>query len=274
MSQRIWVLARYFLRSLFGSLPGVLYVILTLAYWLLFFNPQQGTPDFDYFILVAGVFGPVFTFLITLSIAARAYQAAHAPLVVRLSSRVEYLTAVMIASLLAATGLQLLLAILALLIRGPNITIGQLLEIPPLWIAANVLAAVLALHASELVTKEWSRVYIFGTIAIFLFGQSIRNQTLIQMANGLNRYASAQGWLTLSSRLALFSNKMAASETNIISQFCSFLFWPFRAIAAAVINGAFSPLQAMAPAIILLYASILFLLAADLFSSKDLSFTE
>lgn len=274
MMQRIRVLTRYFFRTLFTSLPGIIYIILTLTYWLLFFNPQQGTPDFDYFLLVAGVFGPVATFLITMSIAARAYEAANAPFMVRLPSRIEYLTAVLITSLLSATGLQLLMATLALSIRGPAFTLGQLLEAPPVWLSLNVLAAVLALHATDFVAQGWSRVYLFGILAIFLFGQSIKTDTLVQFANVLNRYASEQGWLTLSARLAQFSNTVAGSDTNVVGRFFSFMFWPFRAITDAIVNGAFTPLQAMAPAIILLYATILFLLAADLFAGKDLTFTE
>jgi hypothetical protein len=54
----------------------------------------------------------------------------------------------------------------------------------------------------------------------------------------------------------------------------SLLFWPFKAVADATIQGVFNPTQALAPAIILLYAAILFMLAADLFATKDLDFTE
>jgi len=39
-------------------------------------------------------------------------------------------------------------------------------------------------------------------------------------------------------------------------------------------HGFFDTTQALAPAVILLYATILFMLAADFFASKDLDFTE
>jgi len=274
MNQRILVLIRYFLRTLFGSLTGSIYIILTLAYWLLLFNPQQGTPHIDYFILVTGAFGPVAAFLITLSITSRANQATHYPFMVRLPSRVEYLTAVLTSSLIATFILQFLLSILALIFRGPDITFIQLVVIPPIWITPAILAAVLALHASDLVTQGWSRIYVFGIFAVFLFGQSIKNDNLVRMLNGLSRYTTNQGWFEISATLSSWSSTAANAEINTLSRFFGFLFWPFRALTEATISGAFTGTQALAPAILLLYATILFLLAADLFSNKDLAFTE
>lgn len=274
MSQRIMVLVRYFLRTLFTSLSGSIYIILTLAYWILLFNPQQGTPDIDYFILIAGAFGPIAAFLITLSITGRANQAIHYPLMVRLPSRVEYLTAVLTSSLLATFALQLLLSILALIFRGPDLTFVRLIEIPPIWLGPTILASVLALHASDLVTQGWSRIYVFGFLAVFLFGQSVKNDNLVRMLNGISRYATNQGWFELSSTFSNWSSAAGSTDTNTLSRFFGFLFWPFRALTEATVNGVFTGTQALAPAILLLYATILFLLAADLFSNKDLAFTE
>ncbi|KAA3664856.1 MAG: hypothetical protein DWQ04_03575 [Chloroflexi bacterium] len=274
MNQRIIVLIRYFLQTLFTSLPGSIYIILTLAYWILLFNPSQGTPHIDYFILVAGAFGPIAVFLITLTITARANQAVNYPLVVRLPSRVEYLTAVLFSSLLATFALQLLLSILALVFRGPDLTLARLIEIPPIWLAPTILSAIVALHASDLVTSGWSRIYVFGVLAVFLFGQSFKNENLTRMLNSLSRYATNQEWYDLSTTFNEWANSLSNSDTNILGQFFGFLFWPFQAISDATINGYFTATQALAPAIILLYATILFLLAADLFSNKDLTFTE
>ena len=274
MSQRISVLVRYFINMLFTSLPGSIYIILTLAYWILLFNPSQGTPHIDYFILVAGAFGPIAAFLITLTISSRANQAVNYPLMVRLPSRVEYLTAVFTSSFIATLALQLLLSILALVFRGPDLTLVRLIEIPPIWFAPTVLSIILALHASDLVTSGWSRIYIFGILAIFLFGQSFQNENLVRMLNGFSRYATNQEWYGLSESAGNWSNNLANSDTNILGQFFGFLFWPFQAISEATVNGHFTATQALAPAIILLYSTILFLLAADIFSNKDLAFTE
>lgn len=151
MKQRVWTMARYLLRSLALSWTGIIYLLLTLVYWLIFFPPQQGTPDSDNYIVIIGVFGPAMTFLVALSLTTLANQAFNYPLVVRLASRVEYLTAVLLATLIFSTALQLLLAVLAL-ISGPDLTLAHIAEIPPIWIAPNVLAAVLAMHASDFVT--------------------------------------------------------------------------------------------------------------------------
>jgi hypothetical protein len=272
--QRIGVLINYFLRTLFTSLPGSLYIIFTLAYWIIFFNPQQRTPEIGYFILIVGVFGPLTSFLLTLTISGQANQAFHYPFLVRLPSRAEYLTAVLTSALFASTTLQLLLSLLALIFGGPDMIFSNFIGIPPIWLALNIFATVLALHASDFVTQGWSRITIFGILAIFLFGQEIDNKSMIRVTNAISQYASTQGWYDISDTFTRWENNFSPDGNNLISQFFGFIFWPFRAVAEAIVAGHFTPLQALAPAIILLYAAILYLLAADLFSNKDLLFTE
>ena len=143
MSRRLIVLTGYFLRNIFFSLAGSIYVILTLAYWAIFFPPGQRTPDVDNYILIIGAFGATMTFLATLTIASRAYRAEQCPLIVRLPSRIEYITAVFSSALVFAFVLQFLVAVLAL-ISGPEISIVQMLQIPPIWISLNLIAAMLA----------------------------------------------------------------------------------------------------------------------------------
>jgi hypothetical protein len=271
--QRILVMIRYLLHSLFTSLAGLLYVLVAVVFWLLFFDPRQGTPEAEYYVLVIGAFGVAVSFLLTLSIASRANRAVNYPLLVRLPSRVEYLTAVFVSALIAAVLLQLLVAALALF-RGPALMPGQALELPPIWLAPNILAAALALHASDFVAAGWSRVYVFGVLALFLFGQGIDNTFLSGFVASLNRFFLEQGWFEVSNALSDFSNGMSNSDTNVLSRILGFIFWPFRAIVEASVNGYFTPTQALAPAILLLYATILFMLAADLFANKDIEFTE
>lgn len=274
MRQRILTLTRYFFQRLVRSVSGALYLLLTLGYWLLLFNPQQGTPDVEYYILVVGFFGPAIGFLITLTIANWANQAIHYPFVVRLSSRVEYLTAVFLAALSTALCLQMVLALLAALFHGPTLPLGTLLEIPPLWLAPTVLFIVLALHASDLVAAGWSRVFVFGLLALFLFGQGLSNDVLVRFASGFNRYAINQGWSGVVDRVADWIVVLNNSNSNSVTRFTSTLFWPFDASIDAIVNGAYLRTQVLAPAIFLLYATILFILAADLFTNKDLAFTE
>lgn len=277
MSRRIRVLAYYFWRRLTFSLTGVVYIILALVYWALLFPPGQGTPDVEYYILVIGAFGVALTFFATLSIAARANRAANYPLVVRLPSRIEYLTAVLMSTFLFASMLQLLVGILAL-IRGPELPLGRLLEIPPIWLAANTLAAVLAMHASDLVTAAWSRVYIFGVLAVLLFGQSGGETIggwLSARLSSLSVTFLNQGWSVPSRAILDLADWLGGRGPGVLDKVFGFLFWPFRAIVDAITShGFFDTTQALAPAVILLYATILFMLAADLFASKDLDFTE
>jgi hypothetical protein len=276
MMQRILALTGFFVRMLFTSLSGIIYVILALAYWYLFFPPQQQTPDFDNYTLIIGGLGAALAFLITLTIAARANEASNYPLVVRLPSKVEYLTAVLLTTLIATTLLQLMVALLAL-IGGPEITLAQVLDIPPIWIAVNVLSAVLAMHASDFVTTGWSRVYIFGILAVFLFGQNTNDTITNWLAGRASRMSSFfinRQLISLSELTSTLSQWLSNDGTGALQRAFGFIFWPIRAITDAVTGGFFTATQALAPAILLLYATILFMLAADLFANKDLDFTE
>jgi hypothetical protein len=273
MIQRISALTRYFTQTLLFSLSGVLYLLLTLAFWYLLFSPEQGPPEVAYYQLVIGVFGTGLAFLVTLTVAAQANTAQHYPFLVRLPSRVEFVTAVLSSSLIVTFVFQLLLAILALF-NGPSLTIGRLLEIPPIWLAPVILSAVLALHASDFITIGWSRIYVYGVLAILLFGQGLQNKELANLSNSLSRLAINQSWIGISNNLADYADKLSQSDQNMVSRLFGFVFWPFEALAKAISNGYFSANQALAPAILLLYATVLFLLAVDLFANKDLEFTE
>lgn len=276
MAQRIFTLTIYLFRSLLYSLPGLLYILATLVLWRVLFDPTQGTPELSYYTLVIGLFGAGVTFLVTLSVAGRAYRAANYPLLARLPSRVEHLTAVLGASLLFAVLLQLLLALLALF-RGPSLATVQALEIPPLWLAVDILAAVLALHASDLVTTGWSRVFLYSLLALFLFGRSLEGGPTSWAAQ---RAMAAAGWF-LGHNLLGFSDLfmgigrwLSSAGNSVVDQLFGLPFWPFEAMTEAIRSGAFTSAQALAPAILLLYAAVLFILAADLFASKDLFLTE
>ncbi len=276
MAQRIFTLTIYLFRSLLFSLAGLLYVVGTLVIWRVLFDPGQGTPELSYYTLVIGLFGAGVTFLVTLSVAGRAYRAANYPLLARLPSRVEHLAAVLAASLLFALLLQLLLALLGLF-RGPSLATIQALEIPPLWLAVDILAAVLALHASELVTAGWSRVALFGLLAFFLFGRSLEGGPTSWAAQ---RALAAGAWflnrdlVALGDLFSALGRWLSGGGSAVMDQLFGLPFWPFEAMTGAIRSGAFTSAQALAPAILLLYAAVLFLLAADLFASKDLFLTE
>ena len=276
MRQRLFALTSYFLRTTILSLPGIIYLILALLFWLLFFNPSQGTPDIDNYIVLIAAAGCALSFLITFSITSRANQVEHAPLIVRLPSRVEYLTAVFLSIFFYATALQLLIALLAL-IRGPGLIWTHFLEIPPIWLSLNILFAVLALHASDLVSNGWSRVYVYGILAVLLFGQNANsnsNQWLVDRASALSRFFFQQNLASLGNWFNSLSGWLNSDGISGVGQWFGYLFWPFRALVTAVRQGSFTVGQALTPAVLLLYATILFLLAAHFFATKDLDFME
>jgi hypothetical protein len=277
MIQRILTLVLYLIRSLFFSLSGILYFMLSLAFYIIFLDPRQRTPDSDYYILVLGLFGMGMTFLVTLTVAARANTSIHYPLIVRLQSRVEYLTAVMLTAVSFALVIQVVVAIVALFLNGPDLGLRKLVEIPPLWIAANILFSVLALHASDLVTAGWSRVYVYGILLVLLYGRGSAGTIVGWFADLISRLGNnmlSQGWVDLGSGIFQFSEWLNQSAADAVENILGLVFWPFSAIAAATINGGFSRTQSLAPAIMLLYATILFLLAADFLATKDLYLTE
>jgi hypothetical protein len=229
----------------------------------------------NYTILI-GVFGMALAFLATLNAADKANQLENYPILVRLPSRIEYLTAVMLSTLAFTAVLQLLVAGLAL-IRGPAVTLPALLQIPPMWLAIDILAITLAIHATDLVTVGWSRVFIYGFLAILLVFQragggegSWLAERLASLSTVLVRlgFADVAGWVD---QLSLSVEGLSLDYLTTLS---SAVFWPFRSLVDAIFSGYFTPIQAFAPAILLLYATILFLLAANLFAGKDLDFAE
>lgn len=270
---RIWTLSRYFLRTFFTSITGIIFIILTIAFWFVLFSPRQLTPDASYYILIIGIFGAAMGFFVTIALASQANKMQLAAWQTRIPSRAEYLTAVLLSTILTTSLLQFLLALLSL-INGPSLSFANLVIIPPIWFSMMILTAVLALHATDLVTNGWSRVYIFGVLAILLFGQGISNNTVSRLASNLSETANLQGWFDLGQTLNEYASNVAANDSNILSQIFGFVFWPFTALADGLANGYFTVSQALAPAILLLYAIILFMLAADFFAGKDLHFTE
>ena len=275
MMQRVWSLTAYFTKSLFFSLTGLILLILTLVYWVLFFPPGQGTPDVENYIILIGAFGAAASFLAALALTGRAGRLENYPLIVRLPSRIEYLAAVILSALILGGGLQLLVAGLAL-IRGPE-GAGHWLMIPPLWLSINILAAVLAIHASDLVTAGWSRVIVFGSLAVLLILKGMTaspDAWLVERLYDLSNVLLDFNLLALSNMVDTMSSWLGGPTLNALSQGAAVIFWPFQAMSDAVFAGGFTPSQALAPAVLLLYGSILFLIAAILFAGKDLDFTE
>jgi len=276
MMQRVWILTVYFTKNLFFSLTGLIVLILSLIYWVVFFPPGQGTPDAENYIILVGALGVAVTFLTALALTTRAARLENFPMLVRLPSRIEYLAAVLLSSLLLGLAMQLLVAGLAL-IRGPELTTARLLAIPPLWLSVDVLAAVVALHVSDLVTVGWSRVILFGALAILLILRGVSatpDSWLIERLYDLAGFFGQFNFTWLADAVLGAATALGSASMGAVSQAAGIVFWPFTAMTDAVFAGGFTPSQALAPAVLMLYGSILFLIAATLFAGKDLEFNE
>ena len=275
MIQRILGLTAYFLRNLYSSLSGAFHLLLAVFFALLFFKDAK--PDADYYIIMVTVYGALAGFLLTLTITTRANRAENANWIVRLPSRVEYLVAVFLAALSITILLQLLVAGLGL--RGginDDLTFARVGEMPPIWLSINILIIVLALHASDLVTKGWSRVWIFGVLLLLLFGQSGSDNIANWISGRFNQLSfrlGQEGMSNLADPLRQAGNWLALQGGPSLKGALGLIFWPFRAIVDGV-TVSFDRTEALAPAFLLLYATILFLLAADFFATKDLHLIE
>ena len=276
MIRRILILAGYFSKGVVFSVTGLLLILFGLVYWAIFFPPGQTTPDIENYIILIGSLGATVTFFSGLVIAGRASRLETYPMLVRLPSRVEYLVAVLLGTIALGLFIQLLVAGLALL-RGPDLVVSRLLAIPPIWLSVNVLAAILAMHASDLVTAGWSRVIIFSLLAFALILNSASpdpeswfSERLFGLVDILNRVNLVWFADVVSGAAGVAGSSLFA----LLTQTAAIMFWPFRALSDAVLSGGFSASQALAPAVIVLYSAILFLIAAILFCGKDLDFVE
>lgn len=277
MIHRVFALSRYFFRSLLLSLAGLLYVLLAMVFYIIFFDPRQQTPDLDYFILVLGLFGLLFSFIVTLTVSSRANQAIHFPLIVKLPSRIEYLSSVALSSLIYSLIMQTVVALAALVANGPDITLRQAIEIPPLWIAGDVLFVVIALHATDLVARGWSRVYVFSILGVLLYLQSglgIVGDWLFGLLNRIGGAFATRGLDTLATLFYDLATWITSDGSDLLETIFGIVFWPFNAVTDAVVSGQFTPIQALAPSLLLIYACLAFLLAASFFARKDLLLTE
>ena len=161
--------------------------------------------------------------------------------------------------------------------NGPSLGASRLLELPPVWIAIDLLTAVLALHATDLVTSGWSRVYVYGLLAILLFGRQLNMPLLEWLSDrlyGASGWLLRQGYVGPADALTSMGEWVVSAGISLTGNIFDAVFWPFRAISTAVVSGSFSPTQALAPAIVVLYATVLFAFAADFFATKDIYLVE
>ena len=278
MIQRIFALTGYFWRRLLFSLGGVFLLIAAVAFWGVFFNPRQGrVPEYGYFVLLVGAFGSAIAILATLIVCNKTASPESAPLFVRFASRIEALVAIIIVVASFTFVVQLFLSIIILLQPGGVALSSRFWDIPPLWISADLFLIVLTLHATDLVANGSSRIALFGLLTLLLFSQSVDTRGIAVASNWLNNWAmnaSRWGWEAVATALRAWSGQLAQNGLIWIDKSFGLVFWPFYALIDGVEQSHFDNAQALAPAIFLLYATILFLLASDLFANKDLHFAD
>lgn len=277
MIQRISTLVSYLIYRLVRSMTALIFTLAGFAYYWLAFLYE--TPEPEYFTIVIGFFGLLLSFFATLSVASKANEAKSYPLFIRLESRTEFLIALTVTSLLFSLALQLIMAAIVIFRNEPQLTMGHLLEIPPIWLSLNILATVVALQASEFIAYRWSRVWVFGLLAVAMVIGDADGATLNWLAGIFRNLAgqTASGNDTVSRFSEIFNNIatfLTGPVMENLNQIFGSIFWPFQAILDGVLNGYFTTSQALAPALILIFASVLFLLAADFFSSRDMILKE
>lgn len=272
--RRILTLTHYLLIRQFRSTMGIIGLLSTIVLWWVFFYPTDNqATGVDPLILIIGIYGFILSFIMTLSMADKTYHSSHLPLFTRLRSRVEFLTAILASVVLFSLLLQLF--VVAILFIQPNnfiLTSTKIMIVPPLWISVNIFAVALALHATDLVQSGWSRAWIYGIVTILLFSQSADIRTIRWLSTTLKGWATSANnreWTQLNAILQQASDWVFESGLDF-TEALGIVFWPFQAMTDGILSGELTNAQAIAPTILLLYATILFLLAADFFTHKDL----
>ena len=238
--KRVWTLALFFTRDLFGSLMGVVPLGLSLAFAVIAFEYGM---DQDQLITVGGVGIGTICLVTTLLLASRANRGSTYLLVARLPQRVELLLALV----LSAVGIT---AVLALLIMVGNLLTDRLTVdlttafwILPTWLGLWLAAAALALPLSQLVSRGGS--HLMG-------------------------YALLAGLLVVNDRQSVLVERNLGLAVRVVS----LVLWPINTLLAQASAGNHGRTYFVALALTLAYCGLLFGLAILLFEDKDLLWTE
>ena len=275
MIRRVFTLVGYLVHRSFFSLAGAAYALLGLVFWSLFFDPRLRPPGIGYYVLMNGTFGVLISFLVTLTVAGYANRAMHYPVLVRLHTRAEYLTAVAIAALGSAAVYQIAVAILAT-VQHDRLDFSFVEAIQyafVVWIPFNTLSVAVALHISNLVKLGRSRALVSNGLLMLLLLDDVAitwlAETLYQLGDRLcqknlvgigNTFVSSSDWLI--------------DNIDSIGWCSDTVFWPVRATIDIVKEGEWQPTLRLSVGILLVYSVILFVLAIRLFTRKDLHLTE
>ncbi len=238
--KRVSAMTLYLVQELFRAVSGLAPLSYALVFGLVAFEYGM---DQAQFITVGGLGMGALCLLTTLLLTGRANRAASYPLVARLRDRSELLTAAVVGGLGVT-------AVLGLLITAINLRTGRLtlhfpslLWILPTWGVLWLFLSVLALTLSSLANRGGSQVLGY----ILVVGILVANDQQAWLTD------KGLGWLVKAVRIVLWPPSMLLSN------------------ATAGIHGR---TYILAMAATLVYALLLFALAAQLLQAKDLLWSE
>ncbi len=162
---RIVVLSAFLTRNFFRVLLGAVPPILTLG---LFQATFFWPGDTDYFAAIAGLDLALIALVTTLLFISCANRAATYPLVARLPRRVELLIALFIAALFVTSVMGVLLVALILGLHKSTATPLQMLVIIPRWLALVAFAIGLGLNLGGLVSRGVSQGLTALVVSVLL----------------------------------------------------------------------------------------------------------
>lgn len=237
--RRIAILTGFLTRDLFRSLAGVVPVAAALAF---------GTIAFEYgmdqaqFTVVGGVGTAVICWLTTLLLASRANRAWCCPYIVRLRHRAELLVALLATSLGITAVLSILITVANLLAGRLSLEFPSALWLVPSWLAVWLLAGAVSLPLANLTSYRGSNVPGYVLLVVVLVAHE-RRAALEGL--GLPQVTHAVGAIV----------------------------WPVSTLLSSISAGTLNLRTMLALGATLAMASLLFGLAAVLFSRKDLLWT-
>jgi hypothetical protein len=254
--KQIWALVTYMWRDLFRSLTGGLVVVGALVFYLVAILSVTGGVDRDYYALVIGGFFGLYGLLLTLIVSDRSFRSSSYLVFYRLNSRISFLAAIVLVSMIATGILELLIAILSLPRLVSGLSVEMVLDVLPVWFCWLALGATMGLHMSELVRRGWSRTLAYGLLAFILF-------TLNQQQSGVPvGLADRFNWIP--------SLTPDPARWGWAIEIVDVLIWPVAAATRVARSASYTVLESTSPAITILIALFILGIASGLFREKDL----
>jgi hypothetical protein len=258
--RRLWTLVSYLVHDLFRSLTGLLVVVVALAFYLVAIVSVTGGIDRDYYALVIGGFFAILALVLAVMLADRVYNATSYLLIFRFSSRMPFLAGVALTAVGISALLEGVIALASIPRLNAPITAGMALDVAPVWAGWLVLGAALGLHMSELVRRGWSRTVVYGLLAFVLFILN-QNQTGVPVE--------------LSHRFNWIPNVLPdLGRWGWVTRLVDVILWPVAAAVKVARSADYTVVESLAPAVLLVVASFIFVLAVALFERKDLILPE